>query len=125
LKLFSTGLVAVALMLATASAALPSTAARGKLVHATIWPNLLVTFSPATFKHGTVVIEVKNKTPIPHQFSIDGVTSASVKPGGSVSVTVTFKRKAVYTATLPDCGYPNPCALPPGHTSPGGNVKVT
>ena len=124
MKYLTTGLVAVALVLASASPALPSVK-RGKLIHATIWPNLLVTFSPATVKRGSVVIEVRNRTHIPHQFSIAGVTSASVKPNHSVSVSVTFKRKAIYTATLPDCGYPNPCDLPPGHTAPGGNIKVT
>jgi len=124
LRYLTTGLVAAALMLGSASPALPS-AKRGKLIHATIWPNLLVTFSPATVKRGSVVIEVKNRTPSAHQLSIAGVTSASVKPNHSVSLSVTFKRKAVYTATLPDCGYPNPCNLPPGHAAPGGNIKVT
>jgi len=125
LKYLTTGLVAVALMLASASAALPAPAKGGKVLHATIWPNLVVTFSPTTVKRGTVVIEVKNRTPSAHQFSIAGVTSASVKPNHIISMTVKFTRKAIYTATLPDCGYPNPCDLPPGHTSPGGGIKVT
>jgi hypothetical protein len=121
-KLVSTSLVVVALALASTQVATPSPAAAPTVVHATIWPNLIITFSPATFKKGTVVIKVKNRATKAHLFSINGVTSGKIQPHTTVPVTVTFKRAAGYTASLADCGYLSPCGQAGEHA--GGNVKV-
>jgi hypothetical protein len=40
-------------------------------------------------------------------------------------VTVTFKRRAIYTATLADCGYPTTCIEGNPGSGPSGTVKVT
>ena len=125
-KLVSTSLVVGALMLASTQVATPSPATTPLVVRATIWPTLVITFSPKTFKHGTVAIKVKNRSPRIHQLRINGVTSAGIKPNAAVVVTVTFKRRGIYTATLPDCGYP-PCVVNGDETagSVGSLVKVT
>lgn len=124
MKFVSTSLVALVLTSASTQVATPSPARL--VVKATIWPNLVITFSPKKFKHGTVVIKVKNRSSDPHQFTINGVTSAIIRPNALVAVTVGFKRPATYTATLPDCGYPSTCVgKNPSDASPIGNVKVT
>jgi hypothetical protein len=120
LKFVLTSLVLVALAFASTQAASPATAP--VVVKATIWPNLVITFSPNTFKHGTVVIKVKNGALRAHRLSINGVTTKSIEPHTIVSATVTFTRRATYTATLADCGYLSRCA---GRDTPSGNVKVT
>jgi hypothetical protein len=122
-KFISTSLVAFALALAATQVAMPATTRL--VVHATIWPNLDITFSPKAFRHGSVVMEVKNRSSQAHQFSINGVTSPQIRPHGIVAVTVTFKRRATYTATLADCGYPFVCAGANPDLHPMGNVKVT
>jgi hypothetical protein len=122
-KLVSTSLVVGVLMLASAQAASPASALL--VVRATIWPNLIITFSPKAFPHGTVAIKVKNRTTQTHRFTINGVTSANIKPQTVALVTVTFKRRAIYTATLADCGYPSMCVGGNPDTGPIGNVKVT
>ena len=99
MKLVSTSLVAGALMLASTQVATPSPATTPLVVKATILPNLVITFSPKAFKHGTVAIKVKNRAPQAHQFAINGVSSAYIKPHAAVVVTVTFKQRAVYSAT--------------------------
>src|SRR5262249_60607459 len=113
-------------MLLSTQTATPSPAAAPVVVKATIWPNLVITFSPKAFKRGTVAIKVMNRAPRLHQFAINGVTSASTKPNAAVVVTVTFKRRGIYTTTLPDCGYP-PCVVNGDETagSVGSLVKVT
>ena len=125
MKFISTSLVAVALTLASTQVAAASPAKAQLVVRATIWSNLDITFRPAAFKHGTVVIQVKNRSPQTHKFAINGVTSKDVKPRGVVAVTVTFKRKGTYVATLADCGYPSMCVGGNPDTGPVGNVKVT
>ena len=114
-----------ALMVASTQAAAPSPVAAPQIVRATIWPNLVITFSPNTFKRGTVALKVRNRAPQTHQFAINGVTSPGIRPNATVMLTVTFKRRAVYSATLPDCGYP-PCIVG-GNNAAGtvGTVKVT
>jgi hypothetical protein len=125
LKLASTSLAAGALMLASTQAAMPSPAAAPLIVKATIWPNLVITFSPKAFRHGTVAIKVRNRTSQPHEFRINGVTSKNIKPDTAGLVTVTFKRRGIYSATLADCNYPSTCVGADPATGPVGNVRVT
>jgi hypothetical protein len=123
-KLVATSLVAAALMLASTQVATPSPAAAPLVVKATISPSLIITFSPKTFRHGKVAIKVMNQASAAHQFAVNGV-SAYIKPQHAVVVTVTFKRRGVYTATLADCGYP-PCMVNGDEAgSVGTFVKVT
>ena len=123
-RLVTTSLVAALLMLASTAAALPSRTTSPLVVRATIWPNLVITFSPKTFKRGTVHMEVKNRTAHTHQFAINGVTWKSVKPHKVAAGTVTFKRPGIYQATLPDCGYLSMCTPTAQDTGPTGSVKV-
>ena len=125
MKFVSTSLVAGVLMLASTQVAAPSSATAREVVRATIWPNLVITFSPKTFKHGTVVIKVHNRTSQTHQFSLNGVVSKRIAPYGAGVVTVTLPRRATYTATLADCGYPSFCVGGNPATGPTGDVKVT
>ena len=126
MKLVATSLVAGALMLVSTQVATPSPAKAGLVVvRATIWSNLGITFSPKVFKHGTVVIKVKNRSPQAHKFSINGVTSANIRPHTVVALTVTFKRRLTYSATLVDCGYPSMCVGGNPDTGAVGYVKVT
>jgi hypothetical protein len=123
-KLVATSLVAGALMLASTQVATPSPAAAPLVVKATIWPNLIITFSPKAFLHGRVAIKVNNRAPQAHEFAINGVKSF-IKPHATVVLTVTFKRRGAYTATLADCGYP-PCMVNGDEAgSVGTLVKVT
>ena len=122
MKFVATGLVAATFVLCAAQVAAPATAP--VVVRATIWPNLIITFSPKTFDHGTVVLKVKNRTDSKHKFSINGVTTPMIKPHTTASMTVNFKLRAIYTATLPDCTYASTCT-PIAGTSPIGSVKVT
>ena len=125
MKLASTGLVAGALMLASTQVATPSPAAAPPIVKATVWPDLVITFSPKAFKRGTVAIRVNNRTPQSHKFTINGVTSKSINAHTAGLVTVTFKRRGVYSATLADCNYPSTCIGGDPATGAVGNVKVT
>ena len=125
MKLVATSFVVGALMLVSTQAATPSPATTPLVVRAAIWPNLIITFSPKAFKHGTVVIKVKNRSVEAHQFSINGVTSRGIKPLAIVAVTVTFKRRGTYSATLADCGYPVTCVGGNPDTGPVGYVKIT
>ncbi len=127
MKLVSTSLVAGALMLVSTQAATPSPAAAPLVVKATISPNLIITFSPKTFPHGKVAIKVMNRASQAHQFAINGVMSAGIKPNAAVVVTVTFKRRGIYTATLADCARYPPCHIANGDTGGdvGSVVKVT
>ena len=84
----------------------------------------MITFSPKTFKRGTVHMMVRNRTAHTHQFAINGVTWHSVKPHEVTTGTVTFKRRGIYQATLPDCGYLSMCTPTAGDTGPTGSVKV-
>jgi len=112
-------------MFASTQVAMPSPAAAPLIVKATIWANLVITFSPKAFKRGTVAIKVNNRTSQQHQFRINGVTSKNIKPHTAGLVTVTFKRRGVYSATLADCNYPSTCVGADPATGPVGNVKVT
>lgn len=130
MKLVATSLVAGALTLVSTQVATPSPAKAGVVVvRVAIWPSLDLTFSPKVFKHGTVVFKVKNRSPQAHRFVINGVTSANIRPLHVVALTVTFKRRGTYSATLADCGYPpTPTCVGVGYdpdTGPVGNVKVT
>jgi hypothetical protein len=124
-KLVATSLVAGALVLVSAQVATPSSARAGLVVRATIWPNLDLTFSPKAFKHGTVVFKVKNRSSQPHKFTINGVTSRYVRPQTVVALTVTFKRRGTYSATLADCGYPSMCTGGNPDIGPVGFIKAT
>ena len=125
MKLVSTSLVAGALMFASTQVATPSPAAAPLVVKAAIWPNLIITFSPKAFKRGTVAIKVKNRTSQTHQFAINGVTSKDIKPHTAGRLTVTFKRRGIYSATLADCNYPSTCFGGDPATGAVGSVKVT
>ena len=92
------------------------------VVKATILPDLKITFTPKSVRHGTVIFKVKNTSFGAHQFSINGVTTKPIPPRMVVSAKVTFKLPAIYSATLADCGYLSRCA---GSDEPSGNVKVT
>lgn len=128
LKFVSTSLVLVAFMLVVGcgAQALTPSRANAPVVKVTIQPNLLITFSPKEFKHGTVVLKVNNRTDNAHPFTINGVTTKSIKPHTIMAVTVTFKRPSIYAASLPDCGYLSLCE---GAARPEvgaiGQVKVT
>ena len=124
MKLALSSLAAVVVVFASTLVATSSAATEPVVVKATIWPNLIITFSPSKFKRGTVVFKIKNRATTAHEFSINGATTTKIKPHGTISLTVTFKRKALYSATLPDCGYPQPCGAST-QTAPTGNVKVT
>jgi hypothetical protein len=124
-KFVSASLVALVLASASTQVAMPAAPPAHTVVKATIWPNLIITFSPKKFKHGTVVIKVKNRSSQVHTFSINGVTSGDVNPHAVVAMTVKFKRPATYQATLADCGYPSHCEGGNPDTGPVGNVKVT
>lgn len=130
MKLVYTSLVLVALTVAVVSVfvwtrtATPSQANAPAVVRVTISPTLLITFSPKAFKHGTVVLKIKNRNDRAHPFLINGVTTKIIKPGAIVSATVTFKRPGVYTAALPDCGYLSRCPERPD-TGAIGSAKVT
>jgi hypothetical protein len=124
-RLVTTSLLAALLLLASTDAALPSGTTGPLVVKATIWPNLVITFSPKAFKRGTVHMEVKNRTNHTHQFAINGVTWKSIKPHKVVAGAVTFKRRGIYQATLPDCGYLSMCTPTARDTGPTGSVKVT
>jgi hypothetical protein len=95
------------------------------VVSATVWPDLKITFSPKAFKHGTVVIKVKNRTSQDHRFSINGVTSRIIPAHAGAAMIVRFERPATYFATLADCGYLSPCVGGNPDVGPTGWVKVT
>ena len=120
-----TGLAAGVFVLASTQVATSSRVAAPVVVRATIWPNLKITFSPPMFKRGTVTMKIKNRTTQTHLFMINGVTSAGIKPHGAVLMKVMFKRRAIYAATLADCGYPTMCIEGIPGAGPTGNVKVT
>ena len=112
-------------MLASTQVATPSPAAAPLVVKATIWPNLIITFAPKAFPHGRVTIKVNNRASQAHEFAINGVTSRSIRPHTAGLVTVTFKRRGVYSATLADCNYPSTCIGGDPATGAVGTVKVT
>ena len=122
MKLVSAGFAAVVLALAATGVAAPSAP---KVVNVTILPNLNLTFSPATFKRGTVLFRVTNRAPAAHKFSVNGVTTHFIRPHRTTSITLAFKRAATYTATLPDCGYLSLCAGGNPDLGPIGSFKVT
>jgi hypothetical protein len=95
------------------------------VVRVTILPNLNMTFAPKTVKHGKVVFEVTNRSAAAHWFHINGVTSAAIGPGRTRSVAVTFKRAAIYEATLADCGYLSLCTGDNPDTGPVGSINVS
>ena len=111
------------LVLAAPTSASPqrATGAPPVTVRAVIWPNLKITVAPASFKAGQVTFVVKNRDSHPHQFSVNGVTWPKIKPHGSGTMTVTFKKPTVYSITLPDY-FPAPNTR---YVLPGGSLKVT
>jgi hypothetical protein len=119
-KFLSLGLVLLTVALASTQAASPAPVAA--VVKVSIMPNLRIVFAPTTVRHGPVVFKVKNASYGQHQFSINGVTTKYIPIAGTVSIKVTLKRPAVYTATLADCGYLSRCA---GGDLPSGNIRVT
>ena len=125
LRLAAAALVAASLMLAVVPVGASRRAGAQLVVNATIWPNLVITFSPGKFKRGTVLMRVKNRTGSAHEFMINGVTWQRIKPHTAASNSVTFRRRGIYQATLPDCGYLSMCAPTAGDSGPTGLVRVT
>jgi len=124
LKVVAAALVAVTLMLVVVPVGAPTGMGNSLVVKATIWPNLVITFSPTKFNRGTVRLQVKNRTSAAHEFMINGVTWHWIKPHTASSNSVTFKRRGVYQATLPDCGYLSMCAPTARDSGPVGLVRV-
>ncbi len=128
----SISLASVAIVLAVVSVIVWTNSASSKtsatntpvVVKVTIRPNLLITFSPKAFHRGTVVLRVTNRNDRAHSFTINGVTTKTINPERTLLVTVTFKRAAIYTAALPDCGYLSMCPERPDQGAVG-SVKVT
>jgi uncharacterized cupredoxin-like copper-binding protein len=75
------------------------------------------TLSTHTVKKGTVTFSVVNKGSIPHDFHIDGKTTALLQAGKSATLKITFKKAG---------SYPYECTVP-GHAAAGmkGVLKVT
>ena len=75
------------------------------------------TLSTKSARTGKVTFRIKNKGKLAHNFSIKGVTSKLISPGGSASITVKFTKKGNY-------GYR--CTVP-GHAALGmkGTFKIT
>jgi hypothetical protein len=92
---------------------------------ATIAPDLGLTISPKSFRHGTVVIEIRNESRQAEKFEMNGVTSRWVYPHRTGSITVTFKHPAVYEATLPECGFMSTCIGQGADNTPGAPATVT
>jgi hypothetical protein len=124
MKLGSVGVVAVLVALAAAAVAAAALVKHSTLVLTTISPTLKITFAPKTVRLGTAVFKVVNGSVQAHEFTIDNVTSRWIPPHGSGSITVTFKRPAVYQATLPDCGYLSTCVGGNPDTGPTGYLNV-
>ena len=91
-------------------------------IHATIWKNLVITVAPKTFPKGTVVFKVRNRDVQPHKFTINCAVSQSIRPGGSASLTVTFRKASSYEFTLADYV---PTAATGYQSAVGGIIKVT
>ena len=123
MKLVSTGVTAVVLLLAATGVA--AQASPPRVVNVAILHNLDMTFSPPKFKRGTVVFKVKNTTRHAHKFGINGVTSRLIRPNATASITVVFKIPSLYVATLPDCGYLSMCVGGDPDQGPKGLVTVT
>jgi hypothetical protein len=118
MRLVWTGSAALVAMFASAQVA---SATPPPVVRAVIWPNLAITLAPKSVKHGTVVFKIKNRDVKAHEFSINNVESAMIKPHTVVAMTVTFKKPNIYSFTLPDF-----LAGPKtGYQAVGGQLKVT
>ena len=98
-----------------------ASAASPAVVRAVIWPNLAITVSPKSVKHGTIVFKIKNRDIRPHEFAINNVRSAKIKPQTTVEMTVTFKKPSTYSYTLPDYA----ASPKTGYLAVGGQLKVT
>jgi hypothetical protein len=105
---------------AAGSAAKPRVAAV-----ATIAPDLGLTMSPKSFRHGTVIIEIKNESSQAEKLEMNGVTSGWVYPHRTGSITVTFRRPAIYEANLPECGFLSTCIGQGAENTPGTSARVT
>jgi uncharacterized cupredoxin-like copper-binding protein len=96
--------------------ALPAGAASSVSVTAGKPSEYKFTLSSSSVKAGSVTFKVTNKGKIPHDFSIGGKKTATLKPGASATLTVTLKKgSAPYKCTIP------------GHAQAGmkGTLKVT
>ena len=113
-------LAAAALTFVTSVSAAPAAPPPPVTVRAVIWPNLVITVAPASFKRGTVLFTIKNRDSMAHVFEINGVKSKPIAPHKVVAMTVTFKKPSVYSYTLPDY-LPSPEHL---FVKVGGQVKV-
>jgi uncharacterized cupredoxin-like copper-binding protein len=73
--------------------------------------------STKTARHGTVIFKVTNKGKIKHDFKIAGKKTPMLRPGKTVSLTVTLAKGKTYTYI---------CTVP-GHAQLGmkGKFKVT
>jgi hypothetical protein len=124
-KLVAVGVVAAVVGLSSAAVAPALPLKHSAVVVTTISPTLTITFAPKALPVGTVVFKVHNASSQEHEFSIDGVTSAWIKSHGSGSLTVRFKRPALYTGTLADCGYLSTCAGGNPDRGYNGYLRVT
>jgi hypothetical protein len=124
-KLAPVGVVAAVAALTSAAVAPALPLKHSAVVVTTISPALTITFTPKALPVGTVVFKVHNRSSQEHEFSIDGVTSGWIQSHGSTSLTVRFKRPALYTATLADCGYLSTCAGGNPDRGTNGYLRVT
>jgi Cupredoxin-like domain len=99
-----------------------ASASSSQVVSVVISPNLAVSISPKSVKHGTVVFKIGNHDSKPHEFSIDGRTSPEIAPHTVVKMNVTFDRAGVYSFSLPDAT--KAIETQPGAKAPGGTLKV-
>jgi hypothetical protein len=124
-KFVSIGIVAVLVGLAAAAVAAALPVKHSAVVLTTISPTLKIVFTPKTVPLGTAVFKVVNGSSQEHEFTIDNVTSRWIPAHGSGSMTVTFKRPALYVGSLADCGYLSTCTGVANDASPVASLKVT
>jgi hypothetical protein len=89
-------------------------------VRAVIRANYTVTFVPQSASRGAVVFVVSNRAATPQQFSVDGLDSPLIPPGGRRDLAVRFKRAGSYSYTLPD--YEENVE---GYRAVGGTISVS
>jgi uncharacterized cupredoxin-like copper-binding protein len=99
------GLVAILAGLVVGLAiALPASARSTATINVTAGKptELKFTLSAKSVKGGKVTFKVTNKGALQHDFKIGGKVTPKVKPGKTVSLTVTLKKgKAPYLCTVP------------------------
>ncbi len=90
-------------------------------IRAVIWPNQIVTVAPTAVKRGKIVLKVKNRDGTAQQLEVNGQSTPVIQPGGSIQVTLTFKKRGFYAFSLPDAqqSYAN------DYQHAGTRIKVT